>query len=369
MPSHVPRTMSGSIGADEPDANLTAQLRDHPRHWLVTGGAGFIGSSLVETLLGLGQRVTALDDFSTGQRENLEEVRQNVGAAAWRNFRLIEGDVRDPAQCARACASADVVLHQAAIASVARSMVNPHATHEVNGIGFLNMLIAARHANCRRFVYAGTSALYGDEPGPRGHRDSVIRLASPYAVTKYIGELYAEVFARCYGLSLVGLRYFNVFGPRQEGADSCSAVVPRWLLARLGGQRPHIFGDGLTSRDFTFVRDVVRANLLAADAMLPPDTHHVFDVGTGAGTSLLALLACMDRVLVDTGVVAPSELSPPVFEAFREADIRHSLAASDPRRRVPGYEPLHSLEDGIRRTVPWYAGRARNSGARTVVPA
>ena len=239
-------------------------LTEHERTWCVTGAAGFIGSHLVESLLASGQRVVGLDNFATGHRANLDDVRSRVGEEAWRRFRLIEGDIRDLATCREAASGADLVLHQAALGSVPRSIADPLSTHAVNVDGFVNMLVAARDAEVGRFVYASSSSVYGDHPGLPKVEDEIGTPLSPYAVSKRVDELYARTFEDHYGLQTVGLRYFNVFGPRQDPAGAYAAVIPRWMGQLLGGETPTIHGDGETSRDFCYVANVVQANLRAA---------------------------------------------------------------------------------------------------------
>ena len=245
---------------------LTSELARAPRVWLVTGAAGFIGSNLLEALLKLDQRVIAIDNFSTGSPRNLAEVRELVGPGRWKNFFFIQGDTRDLATCKRATAGVDFVLHQAALGSVPRSIANPADSHSSNVTGILNMLIAAQEHGVKRFVYASSSSVYGDHPGLPKVEPNIGHCLSPYAATKLVNELYAEVFARCYGLETIGLRYFNVFGPRQDPDGPYAAVIPKWIAAMIKREPIHINGDGETSRDFCYVANVVQANLLAATA-------------------------------------------------------------------------------------------------------
>ncbi|HWO42801.1 MAG TPA: NAD-dependent epimerase/dehydratase family protein, partial [Candidatus Eisenbacteria bacterium] len=271
-----------------PTAYLEVQelLRRSPRRWLVTGSAGFIGSHLVEVLLRLGQHVVGLDNFATGYARNLEQVKSAAGAAAWRQFRNIEGDIRDLAVCRQACEGVDYVLHHAALGSVPRSIEDPLATHGANLTGFLNMLVAARDASVKRFVYAASSSTYGDHPGLPKVEEVIGRPLSPYAVTKYTNELYAEVFGRCYGLQSVGLRYFNIFGPRQDPDGAYAAVIPKWIGQFIGRQPVYINGDGETSRDFCYVENAVQANLLAAATEAPEAVNQVYNVAVGERTTL-----------------------------------------------------------------------------------
>src|SRR5450755_2465807 len=270
---------------------IARQLADRPRRWLVTGSAGFIGSHLVEVLLRAGQHVTSIDNFATGHRANLDEVHRLVGDAAWARHRFIEGDIADEPACAAACEGVEAVLHQAALGSVPRSVRDPLATHRANATGFLNMLIAARDAGVVRFVYAASSSTYGDSPTLPKVEDRIGRPLSPYAVTKYINELYADVFARCYGFATIGLRYFNVFGPRQDPLGAYAAVIPRWVAAMLAGETCVIYGDGETSRDFCFVANAVQANLRAALVEDPEALNQVYNVAVGDRTTLSELHA------------------------------------------------------------------------------
>ncbi len=329
--------------------------RGRGRRWLVTGSAGFIGSHLVETLLGLGQEVVSLDNFATGHRANLEEVRRAVGEDAWRRHRFIEGDIVDPATCRQACQGVDVVLHQAALGSVPRSIEDPLRTHAANATGFLNMLVAARDAGVRRFVYAASSSTYGDEPSLPKVEDVIGRPLSPYAVTKYVNELYADVFARCYGVESIGLRYFNVFGARQDPEGAYAAVIPRWVRAMTRGERVAVYGDGETSRDFCYVGNVVQANLRAAVATDPAALNQVYNVAVGDRTTLNDL----HRVLVDLLRERLPGLRPaaPVHEPFRAGDVRHSQADIGKAQRLLGYVPTHDLRAGLREALSWYVER------------
>ena len=338
-------------------AALAARLRERPRRWLVTGAAGFIGSHLVETLLGLGQTVTGLDDLSTGNRRNLELVLGAAGPAAAARFRFEEGDIRDPAACARACAGADLVLHQAALGSVPRSIKDPLTSHEVNVTGFLRVLSAARDAGLRRVVYASSSSVYGDHPGLPKVEEAVGRPLSPYAATKAADEAYAHAFGQAYGLELLGLRYFNVFGPRQDPDGPYAAVMPRWFAGLLGKGEVVLHGDGETSRDFCYVANVVQANLLAATVEDRAALGQVYNVAYGERTTLNELYELIrDRVArVRPGV---ADLQP-VRTDFRPGDVRHSLADTGKARRLLGYEPTHSVRQGLDLAAAWYAEVAR----------
>jgi UDP-N-acetylglucosamine 4-epimerase len=334
---------------------ILAQLRESPRRWLVTGAAGFIGSHLLETLLRCDQAVVGLDDFSTGHRHNLDEVRSLVSAAQWARFGFIEGDIRELRTCREACSGVDFVLHQAALGSVPRSLADPLTTHAVNVDGFVNMLVAARDAAVGRFVYAASSSTYGDHPDLPKVEERTGRPLSPYAATKLVNELYAEVFARCYGIDAVGLRYFNVFGPRQDPLGAYAAVIPKWIAAMLEGAAVEIHGDGQTSRDFCFVANAVQANVMAALATPAAGRAEVYNVAVGERTSLLRLheLLAMNVARVRPEV-APG---PPRFGPFRPGDVRHSQAAIDKARRELGYAPRYRIEDGLAITVDWHHRR------------
>jgi UDP-N-acetylglucosamine 4-epimerase len=329
-------------------------LRARPRRWLVTGAAGFIGSNLVEALLELGQDVVGLDNFSTGHRRNLDQVRLSVGEAAWRRFRFIEGDICSPQDCAGACAGASVVLHQAALGSVPRSIANPLATHDANLTGFLNMLIAARDAGVDRFVYAASSSTYGDHPALPKVESVIGRPLSPYAVTKLANELYAEVFGRNYGLGSVGLRYFNVFGQRQDPDGAYAAVIPRWIVRFVSGEEVEINGDGETSRDFCHVGNAVQANLLAASADLPEALNQVYNVAVGERTSLNQLFEMLRTLLLPHCPQVADRR--PTYRPFRDGDVRHSLADISKAQRLLGYAPTHRIREGLELALGWYLG-------------
>jgi UDP-N-acetylglucosamine/UDP-N-acetylgalactosamine 4-epimerase len=333
-------------------ADLQATLQTQPRHWLVTGSAGFIGSHLVETLLRLGQQVTSLDNFATGHPHNLDQVRAAVGEAAWARHRFIEGDIAEPADCVKACEGVDVVLHQAALGSVPRSIKDPQTTHRANATGFLNMLVAARDAGVQRFVYAASSSTYGDSPTLPKVEDVIGRPLSPYAVTKYLNELYADVFGRCYGLQTVGLRYFNVFGPRQDPDGAYAAVIPKWVAAMLRGERCTINGDGETSRDFCFVANAVQANLRAGVTADAAAVNQVYNVAVGDRTTLNTLHAALVEQLA---VHRPAlQIEAPAYVDFRSGDVRHSLADVSKAARLLGYAPTHDIHAGLTVATGWY---------------
>jgi UDP-N-acetylglucosamine 4-epimerase len=327
------------------------QLRQHSYHWLVTGAAGFIGSNLVEALLKLNQRVTGLDNFATGHQRNLDQVRELVGESAWSNFNFVQGDICLPDDCARACQGVDFVLHQAALGSVPRSIANPQLTNETNITGFLNMLVAARDAKVRRFVYAASSSTYGDHPGLPKVEDRIGKPLSPYAVTKYVNELYADVFGRTYGMESVGLRYFNVFGPRQDPNGAYAAVIPKWVMALIRNEELRINGDGETSRDFCYVDNVVQANLLAAMAD-GEAANQVYNVALNDRTSLNQLHAQMCTLLVDR--FPHLSAHKPTYVDFRAGDVRHSQADISKAAALLGYAPTHRIGDGLKQAMDWY---------------
>ncbi|MEH6433548.1 SDR family oxidoreductase [Massilia sp. DD77] len=326
-------------------------LAQHSHHWLVTGAAGFIGSNLVEALLKLNQRVTGLDNFATGHRHNLEQVREAVGAGKWERFDFIEGDIRDSAACARAVAGVDYVLHQAALGSVPRSINDPLTTNAVNIDGFLNMLVAARDAGVKRFVYAASSSTYGDHPDLPKTEARIGNPLSPYAVTKYVNELYADVFGRTYGTEAVGLRYFNVFGPRQDPNGAYAAVIPQWVAALIRNQALHINGDGETSRDFCFIENVVQANILSALAAKDA-ANQVYNVALGERTSLNELYGMMRALLADR--YAHVAAHQPQYGEFRRGDVRHSQADISKAATLLGYQPTHRIGEGLKQAMDWY---------------
>lgn len=320
--------------------------------WLVTGAAGFIGSNLTEALLRLGQEVVGLDNFATGHQRNLDDVRAQVGEEAWRQFHFVEGDIVDLETCRAVCKGVDFVLHQAALGSVPRSLADPITSNQANVTGFLNMLVAARDAGVKRFVYAASSSTYGDHPGLPKVEDTIGKPLSPYAVTKYVNELYAEVFARSYGFHTIGLRYFNVFGRRQNPDGAYAAVIPRWVGTLLKGERCVINGDGETSRDFCYIENVIQANLLAATATEPETVNQVYNVAYGDRTTLNQIY-----LLIRDGLAAHrpdlKDLEPE-YADFRAGDVRHSLADISKAARLLGYQPSHSARDGLNEALAWY---------------
>ena len=335
------------------------------RTWLVTGAAGFIGSHLAERLLALDERVVGLDNFATGKPENLHHVRAAVGEPRWANFRFIEGDIRDPATCALACTHVDVVLHQAALGSVPRSIDDPIASTAANVAGFLNMLVAARDAGVGRFVYASSSAVYGDHPALPKVEAITGRAMSPYGLTKQVNELYADVFDVCYGYKSIGLRYFNVFGPRQDPNGAYASVIPAWIGALLRGQTPYINGDGSAARDFCYIENVVQANLLAATVEEPMALGQAYNIALGDQTTLVRLYA-----MIRDGVASRLPHAKGVRAVHREprnGDVQFSRADISKAERLLGFRPAVRIMAGLEQTIAWYADNlARVSDERKV---
>ncbi|WP_428622503.1 SDR family oxidoreductase [Sedimenticola sp.] len=328
------------------------ELLVNPHTWLITGVAGFIGSNLLEELLKLDQTVIGMDNFATGHRHNLEKVRALVSEAQWQRFTFHELDIRNIEQCRKAVAGADYVLHQAALGSVPRSINDPLTTNDTNSTGFLNMLVAARDAGVKRFVYAASSSTYGDHPGLPKQEALIGKPLSPYAVTKYVNELYADVFARTYGMETIGLRYFNVFGPRQDPKGAYAAVIPRWIEELYRGTTCRINGDGETSRDFCFVDNTVQMNLLAASAADPQAVNQVYNVAFGARTTLNELFTeIRDRLAQRHPHIAAVQ---PEYGEFRAGDVRHSLADISKATTLLGYAPTHDLQQGLDVTTQWF---------------
>jgi UDP-N-acetylglucosamine 4-epimerase len=335
--------------------SVLAGLSNRQYRWLVTGSAGFIGSHLIEALLRSGQVVVSVDNFSTGHRANLEQVRDAVGHSLWQNHTFIEGDICDPEVCRRACRSADFVLHQAALGSVPRSILDPVATNASNVTGFLNVLVAAKEASVRRVVYAASSATYGDHPGLPKVEDTIGSPLSPYAVTKYVNELYAAVFARCYATESVGLRYFNVFGSRQDPDGPYAAVIPRWIRAMLTGEEVTINGDGESTRDFCHVRNAVQSNLLAALTGNTDAVNQTYNIAVGNRTSLNELFGMLRLVLAEQ--TGQGYSACPRYQEFRQGDVRHSQADISKARLLLGYEPTYGVLEGLREAIPWFIHR------------
>lgn len=362
---------------------VQAELHQNPKTWLVTGVAGFIGSHLLETLLKLDQRVVGLDNFATGHQRNLDEVQSLVSPAQWANFQFMQGDIRNLADCQKAMTwqalvgaaspprfPVNHVLHQAALGSVPRSLADPIATNETNITGFLNMLVAARDAKVQSFTYAASSSTYGDHPALPKVEENIGNPLSPYAVTKYVNELYASVFARSYGFNTIGLRYFNVFGPRQDPSGAYAAVIPKWTAALLKGEPVYINGDGETSRDFTYVANAVQANLLAAtvnthfhcnersDAEIPSPLNQVYNVAVGDRATLNDLFRTLRDSLAAHVIAGDARQAitkaQPQFSDFREGDVRHSQADISKAKQKMGYLPSHTLVEGVGEAMTWY---------------
>lgn len=334
---------------------LLQRLPLTPNTWLITGVAGFIGSNLLETLLKLNQQVVGLDNFATGHRNNLEQVRQLVTDQQWANFKFIEGDIRDLEACRAACNGVTYVLHQAALGSVPRSLQDPITSNEANVTGFLNMLVAARDAGVKRFVYAASSSTYGDHPALPKQEDRIGAPLSPYAVTKLVNELYADVFARSYNLATIGLRYFNIFGPRQDPNGAYAAVIPKWTASIIKNEPVWINGDGETSRDFCYVANAVQANLLAATTNTNEAINQVYNVAVGDRTSLNQLFSAIYERLIQK-IPGLCETRPN-YREFRSGDVRHSLADISKAQRLLGYTPSHRIHDGLAESMDWYVKR------------
>ena len=330
------------------------ELKTSPRTWLVTGAAGFIGSNLVEILLGLDQKVVGLDNFFSGYAHNLDKVREGVAPAQWARFTFLESDIRNPADCHAACKGVDHVLHQAALGSVPRSLEDPLLTNACNIDGQLNMLVAARDAGVRSFVYAASSSTYGDEPTLPKREDRIGKPLSPYAATKYVNELYADVFKTCYDFPATGLRYFNVFGRRQDPNGAYAAVIPIWFASLLRGRQITINGDGETSRDFCYIDNCVQANILAALPLSAEGAGQVYNVAVGERTTLNELFCLLrDQVSRFKPEAAKAE---PAYGPFRTGDVRHSQADISKARDLLGYAPRFNVREGLRLAADWYAG-------------
>lgn len=334
------------------------QLQQQPKTWLVTGVAGFIGSNLLEQLLSLGQRVVGLDNFSTGFQHNLDEVQATVSAEQWQNFKFIRGDICNLEDCQAACAGVDYVLHQAALGSVPRSIENPIATNASNISGFVNMLVAAKEAQVKNFVYAASSSTYGDHPALPKQEDIIGNPLSPYAVTKYVNELYASVFQRCYGFNSIGLRYFNIFGKRQTPDGAYAAVIPKWTAAMIQGDTVYINGDGSTSRDFNYIANAVQANLLAATTENPAALNQIYNVAVGGRTDLNQLFTMLTETLAKNDV---HYTQAAVYRDFRPGDVRHSQADISKIQTLLGYQPQFNIAQGIEQAMPWYVQHLQGS--------
>ena len=335
---------------------VCANLQATPKTWLVTGVAGFIGSNLLETLLKLNQTVVGLDNFATGHQHNLDEVQSLVTAEQWAKFSFIEGDIRQFADCQKACAGVDYVLHEAALGSVPRSIADPITTNETNISGFLNMLTAARDAGVASFTYAASSSTYGDHPALPKVEENIGKPLSPYAVTKYVNELYADVFAKTYGFKTIGLRYFNVFGQRQDPKGAYAAVIPKWTSSMIAGEDVFINGDGETSRDFCFIQNVVQANILAATTQSDEAKNQVYNVALGDCTTLNELYLAIQAALATNDVNFERD---PVYREFRAGDVRHSQASIAKIEQGLGYAPQFKIAEGIQLAMRWYVNNLK----------
>ena len=336
-----------------------AELMASPKVWVVTGAAGFIGSNLLEALLRLNQRVVGLDNFATGHAGNLAQVQLAVGPKHWKNFTWIEGDIQSTTTCRATVEGADYVLHQAALGSVPRSLAQPTDTNASNVTGFLNMLWAARQNGIQRLVFASSSSVYGDASALPQVEDNIGNCLSPYAVSKRVNELYAGVFARCYGLSCIGLRYFNVFGPRQDPNGPYAAVIPKWIAAMIQNEPVYINGDGSTSRDFCYVANVVQANILAATTASAGALNTVYNIALGDETTLSALFQMLRERLLPAHPHL-RELQP-IHRALQPGDVRHSRADIAKARRLLGYAPSHKIETGLDEALSWYVAMHKAS--------
>lgn len=342
--------------------DLLQRLKKEQHAWLITGVAGFIGSNLLEALLKLDQKVVGLDNFSTGYQKNLDEVQTLVSKEQWNRFNFIEGDIRNLKDCELACSGVEFVLHQAALGSVPRSIEDPINTNSVNIAGFLNMLVAGRDAKIKRFVYAASSSTYGDHPDLPKVEDRIGKPLSPYAVTKYVNELYAEVFARAYGFNSIGLRYFNVFGKRQDPNGAYAAVIPKWISSMIKGDSVCINGDGETSRDFCYIENVKQINLLAATSENKNALDQIYNVAVGDQTTLNELYGFLKKGLAEYLPGLKNE--NPAYRDFRAGDVRHSLADINKAKNLLGYMPAYKVGDGLNISMAWYVSSLSKSRAR-----
>ena len=329
---------------------IKVQLKSEPKVWLITGVAGFIGSNLLEYLLKLDQTIVGLDNFATGHQCNLDEVQGLVTETQWQNFNFIEGDIRNYKTCVSAVKGVDFVLHQAALGSVPRSIADPIASNAANISGFLNVLQAAKEEGVKSFTYAASSSTYGDHPALPKVEENIGNPLSPYAVTKYVNELYAGVYARCYGFKTIGLRYFNVFGQRQDPNGAYAAVIPKWTAGMIQGEDVFINGDGETSRDFCFIENTLQMNILAATAQ-DEAKDQIYNVAVGDRTTLNDLYATIKVSLASTGIQVTSD---PVYRGFRAGDVRHSQAEISKAINRLGYSPEFNILQGIQKAMPWY---------------
>ncbi|ENM1926716.1 NAD-dependent epimerase/dehydratase family protein, partial [Acinetobacter baumannii] len=327
------------------------QLKYQPKTWLITGVAGFIGSNLLETLLKLDQKIVGLDNFATGHQHNLDEVQSLVTPEQWAKFTFIQGDIRNLEDCQKACANVDYVLHQAALGSVPRSIADPITTNAANITGFLNMLVAARDAQVKSFTYAASSSTYGDHPALPKVEENIGNPLSPYAVTKYVNELYADVFARTYDFKCIGLRYFNVFGKRQDPNGAYAAVIPKWTAAMIQGDDVFINGDGETSRDFCFIENTVQANILAATTENEEAKNQVYNVAVGDRTTLNDLFNAIKNALRENQIMYVKD---PIYRDFRKGDVRHSQASVEKIQNLLGYKAQYVISEGVDLAMKWY---------------
>ena len=332
-------------------SQICESLKRDPKKWLITGVAGFIGSNILETLLKLEQEVVGLDNFSTGQLSNLNQVERSIEADLWQNFTFLEGDICDFKFCEKSCEGIEIVLHQAALGSVPRSIENPLKTNDVNISGFLNILESAKNEGVKSFVYAASSSTYGDHPDLPKVENIIGNPLSPYAVTKYVNELYAEVYKRTYDFNSIGLRYFNVFGPKQNPEGEYAAVIPKWVKSIINNEEIFIFGDGKTSRDFCYIENVIQANILASTVQIEEAKNQVYNIAMNDSTSLNELFKLISEELQDSGINYKLQ---PKFLDFRKGDVRHSRADINKAISLLGYAPLFDVSKGIKSSMPWY---------------
>lgn len=329
---------------------LKDHLKNNQYQWLITGVSGFIGSNLLEELLNLNQKVIGLDNFSTGHKKNLDEIQKNFSDNKWANFKFLEGDIRNIDECKKACLNVDHVLHQAALGSVPRSIADPISSNASNIDGFLNILLVAKDFNVKSFTYAASSSTYGDHPDLPKIEEKIGKPLSPYAITKYVNELYAEVFSTSFNFRSIGLRYFNVFGRRQDPLGAYAAVIPKWINAMINQQPVHIYGTGETSRDFCYIDNVIQANLLSAFAK-NHSKNEVYNVAFGDRTSLIQLFEILKSNLFNEGI---EYLMEPIFDDFRSGDVMHSQASIQKIKNNLGYNPIDNIQSGIEKSITWY---------------
>jgi UDP-N-acetylglucosamine/UDP-N-acetylgalactosamine 4-epimerase len=334
---------------------IKKELLNNQKTWLITGVAGFIGSNLLEELLNLNQKVIGIDNFSTGNKKNIDAVKLSIQDKLWSNFEFIDGDIKNLADCVKACKGSDFVLHQAALGSVPRSINNPILTNENNITGFLNMLCAARDEGVKNFVFAASSSTYGDHPALPKIEENIGKPLSPYAVTKYVNELYADVFHKTYGFPSIGLRYFNVFGKRQDPEGAYAAVIPKWTAKLIQDEGIIINGDGKTSRDFCYIDNVVQANIIAATIENDNAVGQIYNIAFGQQTSLIELFNIIKGELINLGY--NKLIKEPQFKDFRPGDVRHSLADISKAKNLLGYDPQFNAKEGLKVAVKWYVNK------------